>query len=518
MSVKNDSKGFLKEKLGEYRVDPPESVWSNIQSQLGGRNRRTIMLITLAAAATLALAISLGINYFGPDISADKSLSELQGEEMEQRHPDDPAGTEQLKRAQDSDDLERVADEAGPLDRDEAAGRSRTEEVTRDRESRLKERVMTVLDEQVGERGELADRIEEESTMERSAIAQSVTGERSDLSPSESEESGLVENPRQEGALQPVENQPQEEALQPVEDQPLDTAVQPEDHENISLEPGDGEELPGSEPVEIPTGNDRDKSRWALGAYFSPLYSFRDAQMDALEAGADFESGVLAYAGGIQVSYRTAGRISFESGLYYNKMGVDIGAPGIELFTAINAPADFANLEGANSRSQWVAVSNSVGNIVSKSGDIFVNEYKVNAATYDAGSFQENAALETTNAEEGIRQHLDYLELPFNVRYTVVDRALELQLIGGLSTNFLVNNSVTMDTPSGPEEIGYLSNIRNVNYSGNAGLGMIYHIHDRFSLRLEPRFRYFLHSVNDETLPSTRPYSLGFYTGLSYTF
>jgi hypothetical protein len=104
------------------------------------------------------------------------------------------------------------------------------------------------------------------------------------------------------------------------------------------------------------------------------------------------------------------------------------------------------------------------------------------------------------------------------VRYTVVDRTLELQLIGGLSTNFLVNNSVTMDTPDGPEEIGYLSNIREVNYSGNAGLGILYHIHDRFSLRLEPRFRYFLHSVNDETLPSTRPYSVGFYTGLNYTF
>jgi hypothetical protein len=40
----------------------------------------------------------------------------------------------------------------------------------------------------------------------------------------------------------------------------------------------------------------------------------------------------------------------------------------------------------------------------------------------------------------------------------------------------------------------------------------------KMSLFLEPRFRYFINSVNDDTLPSTRPYSLGFYTGLSYTF
>jgi len=121
-------------------------------------------------------------------------------------------------------------------------------------------------------------------------------------------------------------------------------------------------------------------------------------------------------------------------------------------------------------------------------------------------------------AEQGIEQHLDYLEIPFNLRYTIVDRTFELQLVGGLSTNFLVNNYVTMETGSGTADIGYLTNIRSVNYSGNAGIGMIYHIHERFSLLLEPRFRYFLNSVNDASLPTTRPYALGLYTGISYTF
>ena len=100
------------------------------------------------------------------------------------------------------------------------------------------------------------------------------------------------------------------------------------------------------------------------------------------------------------------------------------------------------------------------------------------------------------------------------LRYTLVDRTFELQLVGGMSTNFLVNNYVTMETSEGATEIGYLTNIRSVNYSGNAGLGMIYHIRDQFSLHLEPRFRYFLNSVNDATLPSTRPYTLGIFTGL----
>ena len=130
----------------------------------------------------------------------------------------------------------------------------------------------------------------------------------------------------------------------------------------------------------------------------------------------------------------------------------------------------------------------------------------------------DNALLSLGSPTSGIEQHLDYLELPFNLRYTVVDRTFELQLVGGMSTNFLVNNYVSMQTSTGEEEIGYLSNIRTVNYSGNAGLGMIYHLGNNLNLMVEPRFRYFLNSVNDSSLPSTRPYSIGLYTGLNFTF
>jgi hypothetical protein len=284
--------------------------------------------------------------------------------------------------------------------------------------------------------------------------------------------------------------------------------------ETTPVEIVEQEDIPVIEPVEIVEGTAARDPRWVIGAALSPLYSFRDAESDAMAGAADFESGLVAYAGGVQVSYRAAGRLSIESGIFYNKMGISIGAPGIQLF---NSSVDFSPLASVAQRSNMVVVANSVGNIVSKSGDIFVNNYKVNAAS-ESNSFADYGSSEVYTAEEGIMQHLDYLELPFNMRYSVIDRTFELQLVGGLSTNFLVNNYVTMDTPDGPEEIGYLANVRNVNYSGNAGIGMIYHIHKQFSITVEPRFRYFLHSVNDATLPSTRPYSLGLYTGLSYTF
>ncbi len=157
-----------------------------------------------------------------------------------------------------------------------------------------------------------------------------------------------------------------------------------------------------------------------------------------------------------------------------------------------------------------------MGNIVSNSGEIYVNNYLLNASK-DYNSV-DAPFPEALYADQGIDQHLDYLELPFNLRYNVLDRDFKIQVLGGMSTNLLVNNYVTMESGGESKEIGYLSNIRNVNYSGNAGLGFVYQFLDQLSLSLEPRFRYYLNSVNDATLPSTRPYTFGIYTGINYFF
>ncbi len=146
-----------------------------------------------------------------------------------------------------------------------------------------------------------------------------------------------------------------------------------------------------------------------------------------------------------------------------------------------------------------------------------MNGYKVKAEN-GTEAYDNVVPGEVQASETGIQQHLDYLEIPFNLRYSVIDRTIEVQLVGGISTNFLVGNYVTAEGASGQEEIGYLSNISKFNYSGNAGLGMIYHMGRKLSILVEPRFRYFINSVNDSSLPVTRPYSIGLYTGLNYTF
>ena len=435
---------MLKDKLGNYQVDPPEKVWNAISGQLdSGRKRRGMYIIILATAASIALAISLGIYFFGPDMPREHAGAEGQNLIPETKEAHAP---EQIP--------EKISEQAGHTQLESAPVEANQE--------------TTVI---------ISQAIPEE------AVFPEETGD-----PDEAVFPEITVDPYE--AVVP------EEADDQVPDLVLDTAI-----EMIT------------DPFPVMEREKKRNSRWMVGAAIAPLYSYRDADAAAMPSD-QAESGMLSYSTGVHVRYRRNSRLAFETGIYYNRTGIAIGAPGIRVLSQSSDNMLF----GYGSESADINnINNSVGNIVAYSGDIYLNEYKISAEN-GSETFQSDALEEVQYAELGIQQHLDYLELPFNLRYSVIDRAFELQLVGGLSTNFLIGNSVTMEGSSGREEIGYLSNVNTVNYSGNAGLGMIYHMGRNLSLILEPRFRYFLNSVNDATLPATRPYSLGFYTGLSYTF
>lgn len=455
---KHMNRGFLKDKLGSYQVDPPEKVWDAIYGQIGrGRKRRGMYILLLATAASIALAVGLGIYLFGPDLPRDQAL----------------------------------VDETGMIER--AMGKATLEE-----EEQAVELYKDPMPEQGNER-QPALAVQEKVISDVPAPREP-EGPKAETSDIQREPDAIIPSDQLAREVEITRKSDIEE--QTITDSEKEAVLMSDTARDVNTDP-----FPVLEPE--PTR----KSSWMVGAAVSPLYSYRDADAVAIPPD-QAESGLLSYSTGIHVRYRRNSRLTFETGIYYNRTGIAIGAPGIKIFSQLADPMIF----GMGSESADInTVSNSVGNIVAYSGDIFLNGYKITGEN-GSDAIQSVIQSDVRVAEAGIQQHLDYLELPFNLRYTVIDRSLELQLVGGVSTNFLVGNSVTMKSSSGREEIGYLSNVNTVNYSGNAGLGMIYHMGSKMSLFLEPRFRYFLNSVNDASLPATRPYSLGFYTGLSYTF
>lgn len=91
-------------------------------------------------------------------------------------------------------------------------------------------------------------------------------------------------------------------------------------------------------------------------------------------------------------------------------------------------------------------------------------------------------------------------------------------MITGLNAGIVVGNDAYIDNQYGKQNIGETQDISPVNLSGTVGVGLNYALGKHFAVAIEPRFNYYLNSINTNSSVEFRPYRLGFYTGVSYEF
>jgi opacity protein-like surface antigen len=89
-----------------------------------------------------------------------------------------------------------------------------------------------------------------------------------------------------------------------------------------------------------------------------------------------------------------------------------------------------------------------------------------------------------------------------------------LEVLGGLNAGIVVGNKVYLED----ENVGKTKDISTLNISGAIGVGLSYNLNKHISLAVEPRFNYYLNSINQNPDISFRPYRIGIYTGLYYEF
>ena len=114
-------------------------------------------------------------------------------------------------------------------------------------------------------------------------------------------------------------------------------------------------------------------------------------------------------------------------------------------------------------------------------------------------------------------QQFGYLEVPLELQYALVDRTWGLNLIGGMSSLFLIDNSVSLASEGTSTEIGEASNMNAVNFSTNLGLGVYYRLTPKLQINMQPMVKLHLNTFT-ETSGSFRPYTVGVYSGLNFRF
>ncbi|MFZ5941568.1 MAG: hypothetical protein ACOYXB_13430 [Bacteroidota bacterium] len=478
------TRGSLGKKMQDFRETPPDRVWEGIAAHLdaGNGRRRLVFWITLAAGIALALTVGLSVNRY---LTGSRGMEELASNGRRELPGSGPTG----------DSTGNRHTSVVPDVNTEATGQVRT---LKPEEKPQSAPAVSRRDKPAGGKVIPAVSVQGDKYADlETAIVPAVSRDDQQqegeyvVTDSESALASLTETPENEEPNLPADSA----GLVIITADALKDVLP--DEELLAVEP-------------------ESKTNWSIAAVLSPLYSYRDAD-GSLASNTllnQSETGMLAYAGGVRVAFGAGDGFEVETGLFYNKMGLIVS--DIESFyvRALNTEAT----SGMDNSDRVFELNNSIGNIVPNSGIPVMNSYG-GTSSFQMDYLTDPSALYAKLLPSSVlQQSLEYLEIPLNLRYTLLDKAFELQVIGGVSTNVLVGNKVSLITDEGLEDFGHVSNIRMVSYSGNAGLGMIYHLGDQLCLNLEPRFRYFLSSVNTGSMASTRPYAFGFYTGLSYLF
>ena len=116
-----------------------------------------------------------------------------------------------------------------------------------------------------------------------------------------------------------------------------------------------------------------------------------------------------------------------------------------------------------------------------------------------------------------INQFMQYYELPVEMKYSLYDRKLGLNLVGGFSTMILSDNSVSFVSNDGITDLGGANNLNSLNFSGNVGVDLDYKISKSWYLNVAPMFKYQFNTYSGNS-GDFRPYYFGLYSGLNYKF
>ncbi len=283
---------------------------------------------------------------------------------------------------------------------------------------------------------------------------------------------------------------------------------------NVDYDPSDYLGFNENTTLDVPENLTRkEPGRWSISALASPTYQSRMGHIDneAIESIMSSEQAVVSYSGGLALSYKISKRLSIQSGFYYSSVGKELS--GISAYTGFE---DHFYTKGDPN----FEVLTTNGIVYTENNDVFLSD-RLGASrietAYNNDVFDpEKASLQFI--DNSLRQNFSFLELPVILRYKIIDKAVDFNIIGGISSNLLVNNSVYASSENGKLPVGKTEGMNILTFSSSLGMGMEYNISSSFSLNLEPTFRYFINPFNDISGLGLHPYSFGIFSGFSYKF
>ncbi|MCF6129729.1 outer membrane beta-barrel protein [Flavobacterium sp. AS60] len=242
------------------------------------------------------------------------------------------------------------------------------------------------------------------------------------------------------------------------------------------------------------------RNRWQLTSNVAPIF------LGSISNGSPIDSTLTNNSKsyntnigfGLGVSYVVNKKLSVRTGL--NKVNISYNTNDIVFFTGLQAKM-LANVSPTAS-SSMIHVETPSNRAVS--------------ATSENGFLPFESSIAHENSGY-LKQEIGYIEMPVEMTYSLFDKKFGLKIIGGFSSLFLQDNSISIVSKDSNVLLGKASNLNDVHFSTNLGLGIKYGFMKSFEFNLEPTVKYQLNTFSSNS-GNFKPYIFGIYSGISYRF
>lgn len=504
---KKDIDKLFQEKLQDFREIPEEKVWRSIEHSLNQRkNSRRLVPIwwKLGGAAAILVIAMLLWNPFPDPVAIDGVVKEVEKESplSKPENRSDPQtqddGASAIPEGQVTSNEENTTSTSeeenfisDPIDQESGIAGSDREKPGRKSEKSPAETTGTqevLAAQQTGPEKSVTAGTEERQSEERIAQTDQLK-QPSELSDDQNRAIAEGETDKSEMGNEAGITPPLSEV---AEELPEESSEDENGKKSIFDEIKEQEEEDALVEVSGP--------KWSVGPSIAPVYfsSFGDGSPIHSNFTSNSKTGNINMSYGVAVSYDVSKKLSLRSGIHKVDYGYNTNDIIFSSSLVASTSSEITNIN-YNTNSRNLVVESSMSRPSS-------NEFAAN-----------DIVAQSPSRSGKMVQEFGYLEVPMELNFNLLDRKLGVNLVGGISSLFLVNNSVTLESAGSSTEMGEANNLNDVNFSTNLGLGINYKISEKMKVHLEPVFKYQLNMFSDVE-GSFQPYTLGVYTGMSFKF
>ena len=524
---------LFREKFKDFHEAPDDLLWSKIENSLDEKQDKNRRIIPFwwrlgGIAAALVLLFTLGYNMLNSDSAIESEqlpVTETQDKDMKPANSEEESEKELFQSTTNKDTENAIATSNDSLDIKKHLSEENTNSIIEEKVNsknlfpskndakelivhKTKETPLLQLDKQ--EKNSISnEKIKTENTVvfaknetdENKNTPEQKSGEKKYITKRNSENEPVILKTKVEDVI--VQNNSNKKEFEKdtlaSEKLPLDkdkeVAVAKNEKEDTKTSIFDA--IAEKEALNEEEEKNTLDARWSINPAVAPVYYNTIGEGSPIHSqfADNSKAGNINMSYGINVAYEINDRLSIRSGV--NRVNYGYDTDDIAITSQALQAAPIATISYANTTANLKISDRPRGN---SSPDI-----------------SREVIAETPGVNGVLTQELGYLEVPLELKYRLVDKKLGVNVIGGFSSLFLTDNSISVASNNLVTNVGEANNINTTSFSTNIGFGVDYKLSNKIILNLEPIFKYQLNTFSSED-GGFRPYTIGVYTGLSFRF